>query len=404
MDDSVRMDGERVKNLRKEKGWTQPRLALEIGSAGIGWLRKVEAGKRVRLEWNGTHGMVNAGEDLAAALNVDLDSLILDLLDGAKIKQFRDQRHWSSEQLARIAHVGVEAVERAETGQFLHRVETRAFAEAFSLAPADLLFVEQAKKLNHEPDDSWDHMQAGVAALCPIILERVTALGQPRPNQAELIKEAHGRIHFAVWKMANGAATVGSSGTLNSLYALALETAIGSELVGHTCSSRDIDIVFHTTAMGQDTLVRLVFALSDKLTAQFLSDAMKELGAGIDDWKAADTDLQTLCLVGSRALAAAINCTKSVKSENVTDDSALEAFARFDFSSVFVTRHHPYLTKPSTNKRGDFTRSVMLFVLGSHLAGISRRRLSFLDAVTIEDMVRERMSWARSRAESEWTE
>lgn len=139
-DDLARIDGERVKRLRKERGWTQATLAQEMHTAGVGWLRKIEAGKRVRLEWTGNARAVYAGEDLAEALEVDLDTLILDLLDREQIKQFRAQRNWGPEQLAEHADVGVEVVERAEAGQSVRRVEARALANALHVPLVDLLF------------------------------------------------------------------------------------------------------------------------------------------------------------------------------------------------------------------------------------------------------------------------
>ena len=147
MDDLVRIDGERVKKLRREKGWTQVRLATELNSAGVGWLRKIEAGKMVRLEWTSNTGLVSAGEDLAAALGVDLDTLILDLLDGERIQQFRDQRKWSRKQLAQRVHVGEKVAERAETGQYVRRVEARALATAFDVPLAELLAKDEVKGL-----------------------------------------------------------------------------------------------------------------------------------------------------------------------------------------------------------------------------------------------------------------
>lgn len=144
-DDLARIDGDQVKKLRKERGWTQARLAEEMGSAGVGWLRKIEARKMVRLEWSSNNAkVVKAGEDLAAALEVDLNTLILDLLDGEQIKQFRAQRNWGLEEFAEHAHVGIEVVGRADTGQPVRRVETRALADALNVPLVDLLFKEQA--------------------------------------------------------------------------------------------------------------------------------------------------------------------------------------------------------------------------------------------------------------------
>ena len=147
-DDLVRIDGEQVKRLRKERGWTQAKVVQEMNSAGVGWLRKIEAGKMVRLEWNSDTRVVRAGEDLAEVLEVDLDTLILDLLDGEQIKQFCTQRNWGPEQLAEHAHVDVQVVRRAETGQSVRRVEARAFAKALNVPLVELLFKEQARRLN----------------------------------------------------------------------------------------------------------------------------------------------------------------------------------------------------------------------------------------------------------------
>ena len=147
-DDLVRVDGEQVKRLRKERGRTQAKVVQEMNSAGVGWLRKIEAGKMVRLEWNSDTRVVRAGEDLAEVLGVELDTLILDLLDGEQIEQFRAQRNWGPEQLAEHAHVDLGVVGRAETGQYVRRVEARAFAKALNVPLVKLLFKEQARRLN----------------------------------------------------------------------------------------------------------------------------------------------------------------------------------------------------------------------------------------------------------------
>ena len=142
-DDLVRVDGALVKRLRTERGLTQAKLAQEMDSVGVGWIRKIEADKLVRLEWTGNGRAVSAGEDLAVTLEVELDTLILDLLDSERIKRFRAERKWGPEQFAEHANVGVEVVGRAETGQSVRRVETRALAEALNVPVVDLLFKEQ---------------------------------------------------------------------------------------------------------------------------------------------------------------------------------------------------------------------------------------------------------------------
>ena len=397
MDDSVIVDGEQVKELRRKKGWTQARLAVEIGSVGVGWVRKIEAGKMVRMEWNGNAGVVDAGEDLAAALEVELDTLILDLLDGEKIKQFGAQRNWSPEQLAERAHVGVDVVNRAETGQYVRRVETRALAEAFDVPQAEILFKKQARELNFDAEDACDHMRAALFALRIIVQKRAESLGERIPSDMEALMEARGRIQFTLWKMGKDAGTEGSPGKRNSPYVLAIETAIGSEIAGRTSPGPVYDIVLQAKriAAGHDKNTISDFLRCEQWTTTLLSGWIEKEGLDLD-WTAPDADLQTVCTAGLLALAHVIGGTsESEKSEKFLKARVQEAIARLDFCTAFVSWHYQYFSRLSENEHGNFIGLNMLFVLGSHLAGMVGQRLSFLDALAVEEAAQKNISSIR---------
>ena len=393
MDGSERIDGERVKSLRKKRAWTQARLALQIGSVGVGWLRKIEAGKPVRLEWSGNGRVVNAGEGLAAALDVDLDTLILDLLDRDKIKLFRDQRNWGPEQLAERAHVGLDVVERAETGQYVRRFETRAFAEAFDVTAWELLFREHFRKLKFDAEESGQYMRAALVGLCMINRKRAARLKQT-PKDAEILEEAHGRIQFALWKMSKDAGTEGSPTRSNAPYVLAIKTAIGSEFACRGCPGPDRDIVVHAEgiASGDEEHIISGFSTCEQLTAQYLSFWIDRMSPDFD-WEAPDADLRKVSSAGLAALAMAINTARYDTSEKDAEASAEEAGARLDFLTAFISRHHQRFPKLLRDEHVEFIRLTMLLVLGSQMAGFGRQRLSFVDTMEVEGTAQEMLSW-----------
>ena len=392
MYDLERIDGEGVKSLRKKRGWTQARLTLEIGAVGVGWLRKIEAGKPVRLEWNGNGGVVKAGEDLAAALDVDLDTLILDLLDGDKIKLFREERNWAPEHLADRAHVDAAVVKRAETGQYVRRVDTRAFAEAFDFPAWELLFKEHVIKLNFDAEETGQYMRAALVGLCMINRKRAAHLEQP-PDDAQFLEEAHGRIQFVLWKMGKGAGTEDSSTRPNTPYVLAIETAIGSEFASRSCPGPDRDIVVRAKeiAAGHDEDILSGFSSCEQLTAQYLGHWIDQKGLDID-WEVPDADLRKLCSAGLAGLAMAINATRYAASESDAEASTEEAGGRLDFLTAFISRYHRRFSKLLRNEHAEFIRLMMLLVLGSQLAGFGGQRLSFVDTVEIEEAAQETLS------------
>ena len=397
MDNLEIIDGERVKRLRKKRGWTQVRLALKIGAVGVGWVRKIEAGKPVRLEWNGDGGAVKAGEYLAAALDVELDTLILDLLEGDKIKQFREQRNWTPEHLADSAHVDADVVKRAETGQYVLRVETRAIAEAFDVPAWELLFKEQkVKKLKFDRAESGQYMRGALVGLCMINRKRAAHLKQT-PNDTDFLEDAHGRIQFVLWKMGKDAAIESSPTRPNTPYVLAIEMAIGSEFASRTCPGPDRDIVVRAkeVAAGHDEEILAGFSTCEQLTAQYLSCWITQKDLAID-WDAPDADLAKLCAAGLAGLAMAINAVRYSASEKHAQASADEAGARLDFLTAFISRYHRQFPKLLSDEHAEFIRLMMLLVLGSQMAGFGGKRLSFVDTVEIEEAARETLSWILS--------
>ena len=385
MDDLVRLDGELVKRLRREKGWTQARLSDEIGSVGVGWVRKVEAGKTVRLEWNGNSGAANAGEDLATALDVELDTLILDLLNGRKIKRLRERCSHSPEQLAEHAHLNVEVVRAAEAGQFVHRVDTRSLAEAMDVPPFELLLVEETKGLDFDTEDSRLNMQAGMIALGLSIQRRAETSGAPIPADEELRKEAHGRLMFAMWKLSKDVGTEGSPLGGNSPYVLAIETAIGCEVASQYPIDPDAHPVEHAkrVASGLDKNMSTALSHYEKITRQTLNDWIGRQGLELD-WGAPDADLRSILMAGWSSLGHAIFSNASGGSIKLLKACAREALKILDFLCVFVTRNCRYFSTLSPKDHAEFIRLVMVFVLACYTAGKAERRLTFLDAVELE--------------------
>ncbi len=393
MDDLTRIDGERVKRLRKDNGWTQARLALEIGSVGIGWVRKLEGGRPVRLEWTSNTGVVYAGEDLASALDVELDTLILDLLDGDKVRQLREQRDWAPEHLADKAQLAVYVVTRAETGQYVHRSETHVLAEIFDVPASDLLLRTGVKHADLGAEDSAKYLRAAVVGLCMIGRKRAARM-KYAPDDAELLEEAHGRIQFTLWKMGREAGGQLLPVRTNTPYALAIETAIGSEFAYHNCLPSTPDIVARAKgiAAGQDEGMISSFSTCENLTAQYLSCWADRTDLDVQ-WEAPAADLRKLCTAGLGGLAMAINATRYNASENYTQASTEEACARLDFLTAFVSRYHQHFSGRWGAGNAEVMRLLMLFVLGSQIAAFRGQRLSFPDTVEIEQTAQELLSW-----------
>ena len=392
MDGLEIIDGELVKGQRRKRGWTQVRLASEIGTVGVGWVRKLEAGKPVRLEWSGNGRVVNAGKDLADALDVDLDTLVLDSLDGDKIKQSRDQRDWGPEQLADAAHVGLEVVERAETGQYLRRFETRALADAFGVTVWELLVREDVRKLNFDAPESGQYMRAALVGLCVINRKRA-ALLKETPKDAEMLEEAHGRIQFALWKIGKEVGTEGSPTRPNAPYVLAIKTAIGSEFACRGCPGSYRDIVVHAEGIASGDEDRIIsgFSTCEELTAHYLGFWIDQKSPDFD-WEAPDADLRKMSSAGLGALAMAINAARYDASEKDAEASAEEAGARFDFLTAFISRHYQRFPKLLRDEHAEFIRLTMLLVLGSQMAGFGRQRLNFVDTVEVEEAAQEMLS------------
>lgn len=59
-------------------------------------------------------------------------------LNAAKLKQLREDRHWSQEHLAELAGIGVRTVQRIENGEKASNESLMALAAAFNIATSDL--------------------------------------------------------------------------------------------------------------------------------------------------------------------------------------------------------------------------------------------------------------------------
>ncbi|MEM5516482.1 helix-turn-helix transcriptional regulator [Henriciella sp. AS95] len=65
--------------------------------------------------------------------------------DSAKIKRWREERHWSQEHLAELAGVGVRTVQRIETGEPASQESLKALAAAFNVDVMALAVDQQAE-------------------------------------------------------------------------------------------------------------------------------------------------------------------------------------------------------------------------------------------------------------------
>ena len=60
-------------------------------------------------------------------------------VDTAKLKRWREERHWSQEHLAELAGVGLRTIQRIETGQKASADSLKAIASAYQVDVAALL-------------------------------------------------------------------------------------------------------------------------------------------------------------------------------------------------------------------------------------------------------------------------
>ena len=398
MDYPGRLDGELVKRLRREKGWTQAELARQTGSVSVGWVRKVEARKPVRLEWSHDSGSANAGEDLAVALGVKLDTLILDSLDGDKIKRLREQRNQSCEELAKHADTSVEVVRMAEEGRPVHRVDTRLLATAFDVPPFDLLLMGKAKGLNFDAEGSWVNLQAGMVYLGLSIQRRAEWWRQPVPADDVVRMEAHARLMYAIWKLGKDLGTEASPRSGNSPYILAMETVIGSEVAAQIRVEPDSYSVVHAKRLASGLDERMLSALQrcELITLYALNQWIERQGVELK-WGAPDADLPTLCSVGSASMGHAMLSNASGKSMKHLKACAKEATSRIDFLCVFISRYYPYFSALSANDHGEFIRLATVFLVACYAGSMFRQRLPFAEAVKVEQTVEDTMTVLRAR-------
>lgn len=393
MDDRARFDGRLVKRLRQVKGWTQAALAHAMGTVGIGWIRKVEGGNLVRLEWTADGCLVHAAEDLAAALDAALDTLIVDLLDGDKLRQLMERHDWSAEQLADMAHVSLQVVTRAESGEYVHRSEARALAEVFDLPVFEVFSRPGVSQPNLDAEECAKYLQAAMVGLCMIGRKRAVRL-ERTPDESEVLEEALGRIHFTLWRMTRSVGNQGDAARTTAPYAVAIETAIGSEFAYRNGVPLDSDIVARAKGIltGHERGIISHFSTCEHLTAEYLSYWTDRRGIDFQ-WKASDADLRNLCSTGLAGLAMAINAARYHASEDHAQASTEEAGARIDFLTAFVSRHHRDFSDPPRLEDSKFVRLLMLLVVGSQMAAYGGKRLTFLDTVEIEETAQDLLSW-----------
>ncbi|MBI1235929.1 MAG: helix-turn-helix domain-containing protein [Alphaproteobacteria bacterium] len=65
--------------------------------------------------------------------------------DSAKIKRWREERHWSQEHLAELAGVGIRTVQRIENGEQASRESLMAIAAAFNVEAIALCVDPEAE-------------------------------------------------------------------------------------------------------------------------------------------------------------------------------------------------------------------------------------------------------------------
>lgn len=203
---------------------------------------------------------------------------------------------------------------------------------------------------------------------------------------------------FALWKFGKEVGTGGSPLGANSPYMLAIETVIGSELAARIPLDPDTDLVVHAKRLASGLDDNMILALSyyDTTTQQTLNFWIEQRGLEFD-WGAPDVDLRNLLMVGAPSLAHAIFSNASGRSTNLLKACTREAAKVVDFLCVFVARHYRYLSTLSPNDHAEFIRLVMVFVVACYTAGKAERRLTFLDAVEIEQTTEEAISAVAAR-------
>jgi transcriptional regulator with XRE-family HTH domain len=89
--------------------------------------------------------------------------------DAAKIKRWREERHWSQEHLAELAGIGLRTVQRIENGETASQDSLKALAAAFNVdvmalsvdprvKAAEALQREQARKVAALRLSFWIHL------------------------------------------------------------------------------------------------------------------------------------------------------------------------------------------------------------------------------------------------------
>ena len=76
-------------------------------------------------------------------------------VDHVKIKRWREERHWSQEQLADLAGIGLRTIQRVENGEGASQESLKAIAAAYNVEVMALTVDpdETAKKIIHEKNE-----------------------------------------------------------------------------------------------------------------------------------------------------------------------------------------------------------------------------------------------------------
>jgi len=97
-------------------------------------------------------------------------------VDAAKIKRWREERHWSQEHLAELAGVGLRTIQRIEKGEQASRESMTALAAAFNVdvmaltrdpkaEAADIVRKDYAKKAAALRLSFWIHLASYVLGM-----------------------------------------------------------------------------------------------------------------------------------------------------------------------------------------------------------------------------------------------
>lgn len=80
--------------------------------------------------------------------------------DAAKIKRWREERHWSQEHLAELAGIGTRTVQRIENGEAATKETMMSLAAAFAVDVAALTYDPDVQAKNSEAEGARKSLEA----------------------------------------------------------------------------------------------------------------------------------------------------------------------------------------------------------------------------------------------------